>query len=497
MANPTQQSDDQIGELPRPSTSPPSNMQLGNFSAMWWLTLLSLLLAIGLVWFSLPERGVDIVVRFPEGHGLQTEDQVLYRGIEVGFVKDVELGSDLSLVEVQIQLNSSASDLAREGTRFWIVRPQLSLSRIAGLETAVGHKYVSLSPGPIEAKRVYDFDGLVDPPPTNAARPGIEIVIRGDKRFSVSPGSMVTFRGVEVGRILSVNLSQDSRYVDIRAKIFEKYQQNVTTSSRFWSSSGINFELSLAEGLKFDSESLASIAQGGVSFLTVASDGKPVSVGHVFKLHPRPEDEWLIAADSVSSTNIELGGVLKLKKEWQQKGLIGIGKRTRSVILNGVPVNLPNNGKCLVVPFGLGEFSEKALPDSKTIIAFTQSGQNSVSHEEERLEKSKLDSNLGIMRWPELDNVDWLSKEDFRVPSEVETVLAVRSNVGDSEITYLHYPIECSYMCEDWSLPHFDGDRDLWNGAPVLSAKDGKVVGILITDSEQPRIVPYQPELFE
>ena len=295
-ADANERADDSI---PIASTQSSMKMQLSSFSAMWWLTLVCLLLAIGLVWWSLPERGVNISVRFPEGHGLKPEDQVLFRGIEIGMVDEVELSEDQEAIDVKLKLKYSAAKLAREGTRFWIVRPQLSLSGVTGLETAVGHKYVSLSPGPEGATRKYEFEGLIDPPPEDAASPGIEIVIRGDKRNSVSPGSTLTFRGVEVGRILSVGLSQDSRYVDVRAKIFDRFRQNLTTSSRFWATSGINVDFSLAGGLNVHTESLASIAQGGVSFLTIDNSGQPVASGHVFRLYSEPDEEWLTAADAV------------------------------------------------------------------------------------------------------------------------------------------------------------------------------------------------------
>ena len=39
--------------------------------------------------------------------------------------------------------------LACEGSRFWIVRPQVSLSRVAGLETVVGARYIGALPGKI------------------------------------------------------------------------------------------------------------------------------------------------------------------------------------------------------------------------------------------------------------------------------------------------------------------------------------------------------------
>ena len=40
-------------------------------SYMWLLTLVCLVAAIGLVWWSLPEEGVHIEIHFPDGHGLR------------------------------------------------------------------------------------------------------------------------------------------------------------------------------------------------------------------------------------------------------------------------------------------------------------------------------------------------------------------------------------------------------------------------------------------
>ncbi len=459
---------------------------------MWWLTAACLLLAIGLVWQSMPESGLPITVRFPEGHGLQPEDQVLYRGIEVGTVDAVELGDNLSNVDVSITLRSSASNLAREGTRFWIVRPQLSLTRIAGLETAVGHKYVSLAPGPSDSQRQYQFDGLIEPPPEDASSPGIEFVIRGDKRYSVAPGSSVSFRGVNVGRILSVNLSQDSRFVDIRAKIFERHRQNLTTSSRFWSTSGINFDFSLSEGLKFDTESLASIAQGGVSFLTINSNGEPIQPGHIFRLNAKPEDDWFVAANAVSSTTVDLGGAIKIQKQWKQKGLLG--KRTRFENLNAIPFRSAAGAKKILLPSDAALFTEKAIDGTQFLLAATSNGNQSMENPSDQIEPASV-AELGVISWPSLEGIAWLDASDFREPEAQESVLAVRANVGDSDITFLHYPIEGSYIRSDWTLPHFDGDSELWHGSPVLSADDGKVVGILLVNRQDSRIIPFEASL--
>ncbi len=492
--NETNQSTQPVQNIPVAATAPPEKLQFGKISAMWLLTFASLVLAIGLVWWSLPEEAVEVVVRFPEGHGLQAEDQVLYRGIEVGTVESVHLNEDLNSVDANLRLNASAADVAREGTRFWIVRPQLSLSGITGLETAVGHKYVSLSPGPVDGKRQYEFEGLIAAPPRDSSKPGIEFVIRGDKRFSVSPGSNVTFRGVVVGRILSVNLSQDSRHVDVRAKIFEKYAHNLTTASRFWASSGINFDFSLSEGLKFDSESLASIAQGGVSFLTINNEGQNVSPGHVFKLFAKANDEWLVAADSVSTTTIELGGVVKLEKRWSQKSIIG--RRNKTALINGIPYMDADGELFFLIPTSAMQIPEKAIEDSRAIAVFARDGVHMQTLGETKMVPSVGNQRVSMAAWRNVVRVDWLERADFRKPTQAENVLVVRANVTESDMMYLHYPIDASYIQEDWSLPQFDGDPEIWNGAAVLSAQDGKVIGMLLASGQTAEIITFDANWF-
>ncbi len=82
-------------------------------------TRMCLIVAIGVAWWSLPQRGVTVEVHFPDGHGLEAEDAVRFRGIDVGIVEKVSLNSELSGVDVTVNLLPFAEPLAREGTRFW------------------------------------------------------------------------------------------------------------------------------------------------------------------------------------------------------------------------------------------------------------------------------------------------------------------------------------------------------------------------------------------
>ena len=67
--------------------------------------------------------------------------------------------------------------------------------------------------------------------------------------------------------------------MDIRAKIFEKYRKLVTTKTRFWAISGVDLDISIGGGLKLNTESLETLARGGVALLVVENGGQPGETG--------------------------------------------------------------------------------------------------------------------------------------------------------------------------------------------------------------------------
>src|SRR5690606_38568516 len=92
----------------------------------WWLPAACLLLALLLFAIAWGKRGTSIVVQFEQGHGIQPGDRLRHRGIEVGEVTRVELTEQLDGVLVHLRLDAPARSLARQGSRFWIVRPEIS-----------------------------------------------------------------------------------------------------------------------------------------------------------------------------------------------------------------------------------------------------------------------------------------------------------------------------------------------------------------------------------
>ncbi|MCB1718102.1 MAG: MCE family protein, partial [Candidatus Competibacteraceae bacterium] len=127
-------------------------------SWLWLLPLLALAVVFWLGWQSWSGQDIPISIRFSEGHGLKPGDTVRYRGVAVGSVERIRLNRALDGVTIDLRLQPDAAALARSGSRFWIVRPQLDLSGVSGLDTLVGANYIGVLPGAGEQQR--SFIGL-------------------------------------------------------------------------------------------------------------------------------------------------------------------------------------------------------------------------------------------------------------------------------------------------------------------------------------------------
>src|SRR5438132_11336549 len=80
--------------------------------------------------------GPTITIYFSSVEGLEEENSfVRYRGANIGAIKSIKLAPDKKYVAVKAKLDYSASDVARQGSIFWMVQPELKVGAISGLRT--------------------------------------------------------------------------------------------------------------------------------------------------------------------------------------------------------------------------------------------------------------------------------------------------------------------------------------------------------------------------
>lgn len=510
-------------------------------SPMWWATLACVVVAFWLTWRSMPTNGPTVVIRFPEGHGLKSGDAMRHRGIDVGTVTDVTLSSDLSQIAATVTLTPGAADLAREGTRFWIVRPQLSLAGVSGLETAVGGKYIAVAPAEEPGGLQKSFDGLAAAPADEHSGDGIDIILRSDSKHGVNTGSPVTWRGVDVGQVLSTNLSPDARFVDIHARINAEYRRLLRPSSRFWVTSGLGVDVGLS-GLKLNADSLTTIVRGGVSFATLATsrDRTPIQAGHMFDLHAKPDPAWLSAAASLPLIEFSLPSTITITG-MRKSSILGIS-RSREFTVNGILVTSEKGDPQLltaadVVTTAISSSSRESGPDGAPVLT-VGAAESRASHPvtltranrstanaastvvgnpvdsgsaqpkssdnaaaagaESELVTSELNSGLAwFTASAALPELPTISRQLLRIPSVPEECCICRSVKSDDEASAV---IQCFSQSQlqatpgDWSVTSDLGDMSAWHGAPVVAMSDGKIIGVFVVAKQGPSVATLKSD---
>jgi paraquat-inducible protein B len=257
----------------------------------WLVPLIAALVAGYLVWDRLSERGPEIVISFNDGGGLRVGlSPIKYRGVVIGEVTGIGLSDDHEAVLVRARLQRSAAGIAREGARFWIVRPQVGFGNITGLNTVLTGPEIHALPG--EGQRQSRFAGL-DGAPVALDTAGLNLILRAERPRSIRPNTPVLYRGVEVGVVQKIGLGPNSTSADVHVLIFERYAGLVRQGSAFWNTSGVNVKGGLLKGIEVEVESLRAIATGGIEFATPSAKSPPTKPGAVFFLHDGPKDEWL------------------------------------------------------------------------------------------------------------------------------------------------------------------------------------------------------------
>jgi paraquat-inducible protein B len=256
-----------------------------------------------LIFQNLQSFGPGITIQFETASGLDANQTVIrYRGVRVGSVKSVQLTPDLRHVEVRGRLNRFASNLAREGSVFWIVRPEVGAAGVHALETIVSGPYIEALPANGKGKPQYNFEGADDAPVLKQGS-GIEFVLHAGLIRSLGPNSPVYYRGLQAGKVQYLELSDDARVVNVHVFIKASFAPLVRSNSVWWNAGGIDVNWHLLSGLSMTAENLRAVVTGGVSFATPNEPEDAAPPGMSFALHEKPELKWLEWTPRIAITN--------------------------------------------------------------------------------------------------------------------------------------------------------------------------------------------------
>jgi len=268
-------------------------------SPIWILPLLALCLGAWLLFKDYQESGFMITVEIKNATGLTPEKtKVFFKGLPIGTLKSFSVSSDLQSINANIEMVKESKEELTEDSKFWIVRPEVSFNKITGLDTLVTGNYFEVQPGNSTVPS-NSFVALEVPPPLSSRVPGLHLILNSKNDVSLSPGSPVYFKKVEVGEVVS-NILQDDSSVETRILIYPKHTKHVSDKTLFFISKGIQFNANLPK-LSIHIDPIKTILRGGISFIT-PSGGKELINSKT--IHPLYQD--LQAAKNADNLVIDL-----------------------------------------------------------------------------------------------------------------------------------------------------------------------------------------------
>ncbi|HEY5227352.1 MAG TPA: MlaD family protein [Opitutaceae bacterium] len=289
-----------MNKAPTPKVSRDKSLPL-----IWIVPILAALICGWLGYREVRDLGPEVTIYFADGSGIEAGRTTLeYKGIAVGTVKSVELRSGLVGVSVRLRLKKEAAQLANEGSKFWIVHPEIGLSGVHGLETLVSGVRLNVTPGNGPGTKV--FEGLDKPPAPDVTDEGRAFILQSDRLGSLTTGAPVFYRELKVGAVEASRLSSDSTSVLVRIHIDAPYAELVRTNTRFWNTGGFSFKVSLF-GAQLKDTSLESLVTGGVAFATPDNVplGAPAGADTVFGLAAEADKDWMKWAPKIPIKSAE------------------------------------------------------------------------------------------------------------------------------------------------------------------------------------------------
>lgn len=257
---------------------------------IWLVPIAAAGIAGWFIYSNLIKAGPTLHIYFDNAAGLEPgKSQLKYRGARIGDVDKIKLTKDHQKVDVSVALDASAESVAREGSRFWIVKPEVGAGEIRGLRTIVSGDYITVEPG--QGKPQTEFTGLAEAPVIEP-KGVLRIEVLAEKVGSLKQNSPVFYRGIQVGQVFACDLGKASQVISIQVDIQPHYAPLVRLNSKFWNAGGIHASLSLS-GLNISAQSTETLLSGGIAFATPDATDKEAPPGTTFRLYDKPEDAWL------------------------------------------------------------------------------------------------------------------------------------------------------------------------------------------------------------
>ncbi|MBL4899854.1 MAG: MCE family protein, partial [Colwellia sp.] len=215
------------------------------------------------------QQRISFTLKTTANEHVSVNTRILYRGVEIGAIHKIEMQGDSS--KLYLGLLPKYQYILREGTQFWLAKPNLSLSGVSDMDALLGGSYITFNLYSDTGKDKTNFLLLTSPPAKHASAAGLQLSLLSDSASVATPGSSVSYRGITVGQVDNITLDKKADRVRVSITIDDDHKSLIQSSTRFYNASGIMLSGSISDFV-VKTESVDAILRGGISFYNPSTD---------------------------------------------------------------------------------------------------------------------------------------------------------------------------------------------------------------------------------
>lgn len=195
---------------------------------------------------------------------------IKYLGLQVGSVVSIKLEHSQIKATALIDEPYYAL-LARTGSQFKAISPEINPAGVKHLDAMLqNYIQVELDKANGKDERKTQFTLLDAENSDSQYRQGLPIIVETADANGITPDAPVLYRGIQVGVVQKLALSELGDRVLIYLRIHPKHQHLVRKNSQFWAASGYTMDINLS-GASINSGTLSQLLNGGIAFSTPSS----------------------------------------------------------------------------------------------------------------------------------------------------------------------------------------------------------------------------------
>ncbi|MBA5762919.1 MCE family protein [Vibrio sp. 404] len=233
------------------------------------------------------KAGFELTLFAHGDNNVSVGTQIQYNSIKVGEVSAVIPNFENNDVELRARiLPEYAQKIAREGSYFWLPQAEVGLSGVKNLKNLLSQS-INVKVGSGNPSEHFELH-------TQPYQPqGVQFILQSEARGSVTQGTPILYREIEVGSVTSVKLGEFADRVITEISIDADYAYLVRQNSVFWNSSGVDVSIGIT-GADIKSGTVDSLLRGGITFATPEGAQLQATAKHgqSFLLYSTPEESW-------------------------------------------------------------------------------------------------------------------------------------------------------------------------------------------------------------